>query len=78
MEETLLKVVDQSGILALALVVFWFGGQKLDALTKKVDCLCQLIGISLTESGHGAEVAKILGGGASASLNGDKPSTRSS
>lgn len=76
MEETLLKVIDQSGILALSLVVLYFGGKKMDDLAAEVKLLGKLMSIQLIKDGHDSEVKAIIGEEAYATLNGSNPSAR--
>ena len=74
MEQTLLKVIDQSGILALALVVLYFGGRKMDDLASEVKLLGKLMAIQLIKDGHDTEVKALLGQETYDSLNGNHPS----
>jgi len=76
MEDTILKIADQSGILALSCFILYFGGKKLDNLTSKIDNLCQLVGVQLIRDGFGKEVKSILGKDLNATLNGDNIQTR--
>lgn len=76
MEETLLKVIDQSGILALSLVVLYFGGKKLDDLTAQVALLGKMMSLQLIKDGHDTEVRALIGEKEYAALNGNNPSSR--
>jgi hypothetical protein len=78
MEQTLLKVIDQSGILALSLVVLYFGGKKIDDLSCEVKLLGKLMAIQLIKDGYDTEVKALIGDKDYATLNGDNTPPRNS